>query len=65
MKNEHVTVGPCCFCGAHIAPTDIDPCRITVQTAANRWQIWYCHGLCFDSRLTLPVGRGALEMERR
>jgi hypothetical protein len=43
--------GPCCFCGALIAATEVDPCRVTVETAAERWQVWFCHSDCFRHRL--------------
>jgi len=43
--------GPCCFCGDEIAETEIDPCSITVETSKHEWQIWFCHGECFKSRL--------------
>jgi hypothetical protein len=49
--------GPCCFCGLPIATTMIDPCRLTVETEAGKWQLWFCHGACFKNRLMLsPTG---------
>ena len=53
MKGK-VAVGPCCFCGNPIEPTAIDPCRLTIETSENRWQVWYCHSTCFHERLVLP-----------
>jgi hypothetical protein len=50
-----VPIGPCCFCGEHIVPNSMDPCRLTVETSASRWQIWYCHDRCFHERLALRV----------
>ena len=44
--------GPCCFCGAMIDGSDVDPCRVTVETAAERWQVWFCHAVCFKERIT-------------
>jgi hypothetical protein len=46
-----IRFGPCCFCGKEIEGTEIDPCRVTVSTAKEEWQIWYCHGACFKERL--------------
>ena len=46
-----VKFGPCCFCGKDIAAHNTDPCRITVETAAGKWQVWSCHGDCFRARL--------------
>jgi hypothetical protein len=43
--------GPCCFCGKEIVPTDKDPCRVTVETAKGRWQVWFCHAACFRERV--------------
>ena len=36
------TFGPCCFCGKDIALTNTDPCRITVETSSEKWQVWFC-----------------------
>jgi hypothetical protein len=44
----------CCFCAESIEPADTDPCRITVETATGKWQVWYCHGICFRNGLTDP-----------
>jgi len=49
-----VTFGPCCFCGQPIRETEIDPCRITVETRKQHWQTWHCHGACFKTKLTDP-----------
>jgi len=46
-----VKYGPCCFCGKAIEKTDTDPCRVTVSTASEKWQVWFCHGACFRERL--------------
>ena len=43
--------GPCCFCGQDIEPVEPDPCRVTVTTAGDKWQVWFCHGTCFRERL--------------
>jgi hypothetical protein len=60
-----VVFGPCCFCGKSIeehAPEENapDPCRITVETAGGKWQVWFCHAACFRERLSnspdLPLG---------
>lgn len=52
-KSEKVDVhfGPCCFCGENILPTNIDPCRITVETTSGKWQVWFCHGKCFKEKI--------------
>lgn len=51
QPNPKVAFGPCCFCGQEIQPTAIDPCRVTVATASERWQVWFCHGACFKERI--------------
>ena len=43
--------GPCVFCGRYIDDSAVDPCRVTVETSAGRWQIWFCHAACFKSRV--------------
>lgn len=43
--------GPCCFCGELIAGSERDPCRVTVETRQEKWQVWFCHAACFKSRL--------------
>ena len=48
---ENITFGPCCFCGREITSTEIDPCRITVETQAEKWQVWFCHSACFKAHL--------------
>src|SRR5690349_20790827 len=53
-KKPDVAFGPCCFCDRSIAKHDPDPCRITVETAAGKWQVWFCHGHCFRDRLAQP-----------
>ena len=49
-----VSWGPCCFCALEIRPTETDPCRVTVETANKKWQLWFCHGVCFKERLANP-----------
>ena len=46
-----VQFGPCCFCGLAIEPSAIDPCRMTVETVEQRWQVWFCHAVCFQQHL--------------
>ena len=46
-----VAWGPCCFCGKDIQPSEIDPCRVTVETASGKWQVWFCHSACFRRRI--------------
>ncbi len=46
-----IMFGPCCFCGQDIQPTAIDPCRVTIATASERWQVWFCHSTCFKERI--------------
>ena len=43
--------GPCCFCGDAIARTGPNPCRLTVETEQEKWQVWFCHAACFKARL--------------
>ncbi len=43
--------GPCCFCGKEIHATTLDPCRVTIETASGRWQVWFSHAECFRNRL--------------
>jgi hypothetical protein len=50
IANE-VAFGPCCFCNEPIASSNTDPCRVTVSTTNDRWQVWYCHATCFRDRL--------------
>jgi len=55
MKKEgsmRIEWGPCCFCGRDIAKTDVDPCRVTVETSKGKWQVWYCHAACFKNRIS-------------
>lgn len=44
--------GPCCFCGLPIDTTKINPCRVTVETAEGRFQVWWCHAACFKELLS-------------
>ena len=46
--------GPCCFCAQAIESSDTDPCRVRVETATGKWQVWFCHAACFRERLTDP-----------
>lgn len=50
--SREVTFGPCCFCNQQISASDVDPCAVTVTTAAEKWQVWYCHAACFRDRLS-------------
>jgi hypothetical protein len=57
-----VKFGPCCFCGKDIEAHKTDPCRVTVETANGKWQVWSCHGDCFRTRLIdLPDHPGLFE----
>jgi hypothetical protein len=47
-----VEFGPCCFCGETITASEVDPCRVTVSTKTEKWQVWYCHASCFKGLLT-------------
>jgi hypothetical protein len=42
-----VRFGPCVFCGRDVPESNVDPCRVTVETAAGLWQVWTCHSACF------------------
>jgi len=50
-EKADIDFGPCCFCGKNIVSTNIDPCRITVETTSEKWQVWFCHGKCFKERI--------------
>ncbi len=50
-----VRFGPCCFCGRDIEKTNADPCRVKVETAAGKWQVWTCHSSCFREKLADPL----------
>jgi hypothetical protein len=56
MESENQTKvifgGPCCFCGKEIEETQIDPCRITVETKNGLWQVWFGHSSCFKERIS-------------
>jgi hypothetical protein len=43
--------GPCPFCGEMIAHSDVDPCRVTVETSKGKWQVWSCHAACFKDKI--------------
>src|SRR5262249_598710 len=61
IVEKEVSFGPCCFCGKDIGPTEIDPCRVTVETSSTKWQVWHCHARCFRERLAeLPDQPGLL-----
>ncbi len=49
--DEEITFSPCCLCGRQIVSTEIDPCRLTIETHGEKWQVWFCHSACFKSRL--------------
>lgn len=51
---KKVEGGPCCFCGTNIWGTEIDPCRLTVETRSEKWQVWFCHSACFKRMLADP-----------
>ena len=56
MTSHEVKWGPCCFCALEITQTSIDPCRLTVETAGGKWQVWFCHAECFKEQLsTEPI----------
>jgi hypothetical protein len=44
--------GPCCFCGARIERTSVDPCAVSVETEDGLTQAWFCHARCFKERLS-------------
>lgn len=50
-ENPKIEFGPCCFCGESISESEHDPCRVTVETRNEGWQVWSCHGKCFRDRL--------------
>jgi hypothetical protein len=52
-KQPKVQWGPCCFCAEEILPVSVDPCRVTVSTAQDKWQTWFCHANCFKQQLAL------------
>jgi hypothetical protein len=52
QSDETIAFGPCCFCGGYITRTEIDPCRLTIETQKEKWQVWFCHAACFKVRLS-------------
>ena len=50
-QDPRIEWGPCCFCGEPIAPSDVDPCHVTITTAGDKWQVWFCHAACFKSHI--------------
>ena len=50
-RNTRTVFGPCCFCGEQIGEGEHDPCRLTVETRGEKWQVWFCHARCFKTRL--------------
>ena len=48
---KKVEFGPCCFCGKAIEESKVDPCRVTVSTKDDKWQVWFCHSDCFKTRI--------------
>jgi hypothetical protein len=50
-QKPRVEFGPCCFCGEPIPMSEVDPCHLTITTARDKWQVWFCHAACFKSRL--------------
>jgi len=54
MSEHPIVAGPCCLCGQPIIQSAIDPCRVTVETQAEQWQVWFCHAECFKGRLVDP-----------
>ena len=62
MPEIAMKFGPCCFCGADIEENAADPCRVTVETAGGKWQVWMCHGACFRQKLAdTPEAPGLFE----
>ena len=53
-STDRTSFGLCCFCGLDIEESETDPCRVTVYTSAEQWQVWFCHSVCFRERLTDP-----------
>jgi hypothetical protein len=49
-----IRFGPCCFCAKDVERTGPDPCSVQVTTAAEKWQVWTCHGACFKAALAAP-----------
>jgi hypothetical protein len=41
----------CCFCGADITPSSVDPLQLEVTTAAEKSQYWFSHADCFKNAL--------------
>ena len=34
-----------------IDATDVDPCRLIVETRTGKPQVWFCHVQCFKSKI--------------
>jgi hypothetical protein len=43
--------GPCPFCGNFVEESDVDPCRVTVETQSGKPQVWFCHAACFKAKI--------------
>ena len=55
MSDElEVRWGPCCF--QDIAGSETDPSRLTVETSAGMWQVWFCHAACFKKQIKPDLG---------
>jgi hypothetical protein len=56
-----IKFGPCCFCGKMIESSTVDPCRVTVETATGRWQVWFSHAVCSRNQLVdIPMLEAAI-----
>ncbi len=55
-EKTEVAWGTCCFCALDIESSVTEPCRVTVETATGKWQVWFCHAACFKGLLTDPPG---------
>jgi hypothetical protein len=51
-EKARVEWGPCCFCGKPIESAPPGACRVTVETAEAKWQVWSCRSRCFRSLWT-------------
>ena len=55
-KDTEIKWGPCRFCGQQIADSEYNPCRVTVETRTQKWQVLFCDAECFRERLApIPI----------
>jgi len=57
--------GVCCFCGRTVERSGLNPCTLSIVTAADESQEWPCHARCLRERMAeLPYADGLISDER-